>query len=153
VWGHPLQPAVLPDLAPSPLDVVDLLRGPLWVGKTASDGLARADFRRRQSASTAKSGRTTARTPAADLGVALQYVPLPGSGLMVPLMVRFGQPLTARASEWLGPCFVLALSIAGNVAHVLDRMDPDLPRTLAGSLFGAARRSWLLTASTCTDVG
>jgi hypothetical protein len=46
---------------------------------------------------------------------------------------RFGE----RASEWLGLCFVLGLSIAGNVAHALDRMDPDFPRILAG-LFGSA---------------
>jgi hypothetical protein len=48
-----------------------------------------------------------------------------------------GERLHERASEWLGLCFVLALSIAGNVAHALDRMEPDFPRILAG-LFGAA---------------
>jgi fumarate reductase subunit D len=48
-----------------------------------------------------------------------------------------GERLSARASEWLGLCFVLGLSIAGNVAHALDRMDPDFPRVLAG-LFGSA---------------
>jgi fumarate reductase subunit D len=48
-----------------------------------------------------------------------------------------GERFSARASEWLGLCFVLALSIAGNVAHALDRMDPDFPRILAG-LFGSA---------------
>jgi hypothetical protein len=48
-----------------------------------------------------------------------------------------GERFGARASEWLGLCFVLGLSIAGNVAHALDRMDPDFPRILAG-LFGSA---------------
>jgi hypothetical protein len=48
-----------------------------------------------------------------------------------------GERFSARASEWLGLCFVLGLSIAGNVAHALDRMDPDFPRILAG-LFGSA---------------
>ena len=48
-----------------------------------------------------------------------------------------GERFSARASEWLGLCFVLALSIAGNVAHALDRMDSDFPRILAG-LFGSA---------------
>lgn len=48
-----------------------------------------------------------------------------------------GERFGARASEWLGLCFVLALSIAGNVAHALDKMDPDFPRILAG-LFGSA---------------
>ena len=48
-----------------------------------------------------------------------------------------GERLRERASEWLGLCFVLGLSIAGNVAHALDRMEPDFPRILAG-LFGAA---------------
>lgn len=48
-----------------------------------------------------------------------------------------GERLRGRASEWVGLCFVLGLSIAGNVAHALDKMDPDFPRILAG-LFGAA---------------
>jgi fumarate reductase subunit D len=48
-----------------------------------------------------------------------------------------GERFSARASEWLGLCFVLGLSVAGNVAHALDRMDPDFPRILAG-LFGSA---------------
>ena len=48
-----------------------------------------------------------------------------------------GERFSARASEWLGLCFVLGLSIAGNVAHALDKMDPDFPRLLAG-LFGSA---------------
>ena len=48
-----------------------------------------------------------------------------------------GERFGARASEWLGLCFVLGLSIAGNVAHALDKMDPDFPRILAG-LFGSA---------------
>jgi hypothetical protein len=48
-----------------------------------------------------------------------------------------GERFSARASEWLGLCFVLGLSIAGNVAHALDKMDPDFPRILAG-LFGSA---------------
>ncbi|MFZ5848869.1 MAG: DUF2637 domain-containing protein [Actinomycetota bacterium] len=48
-----------------------------------------------------------------------------------------GERLSARASEWLGLFFVLALSIAGNVAHALDKMDPDFPRILAG-MFGSA---------------
>lgn len=48
-----------------------------------------------------------------------------------------GERLRERASEWLGLFFVLGLSIAGNVAHALDKMEPDFPRMLAG-LFGAA---------------
>lgn len=48
-----------------------------------------------------------------------------------------GDRFAERATEWLGLCFVLGLSIAGNVAHAMDKMDPDFPRILAG-LFGSA---------------
>ncbi len=46
----------------------------------------------------AKSGRTTVLTLASDLGLGLRYVPLPGSVLMVPLMVRFGRVASSATS-------------------------------------------------------
>jgi hypothetical protein len=64
---------------------------PFRVGETALCRFSTATERRRSSIATAKSGRATVLTLASDLGLAFRYVPLPGSVLIVPLMVTAGR--------------------------------------------------------------